>query len=390
MSDKSSASPDPAHRRGLDDLPAVGDGHRPPAKGSVPPPPRPTAPRIDLVSPVAAATEGDGRPPATPAPSRRPRLRRRWPIAVAALVAAAIGGAFVTRSFSGGPHVVRSLRVGGHPIGIASDGTSVWVVGDEDGGPVRRIDPRRVVVTGDAAVGRAPYGIAATSDAVWVANGLGNSVSRVDAANVTSEFPLGGSPYDVVTSSSAPTSVYVSLGTGVVDLVDETGQVVADYEVGGAARGLAVDGSSLWVAVAPEGSGPLGPGQAQAVRIDLDRGEIVGSVPLAGTPDDIAIGHGSVWVTDVTGGSVFRIDPEEMSLAGTIDVGSGPQGIVAPSSGVWVTIAGSDEVVRVDPDSGEVTDRVPTRREPVGIVAVGDDLWIADHSDGTVELLSTS
>lgn len=389
MSDESSIRPTPTPRSRPDDLPAVGDGPRPALKGSVPPPLRATEQPVDLVTPLAVGVPTSTVDGTRPEPPGRRRRLGRVAVVTSVILVAAIVAAVIVRSATGGPHVVRSLRVGGHPIGITSDGTSVWVVGDEDGGPVRRIDPDRVVVTGSESVGRAPYGITATSDAIWVANGLGNSLTRIPTDGVTQEFPLDGVPYDVVAVSPSSRRVFVSLGSGSVYPVDETGSVDTDFALEGAARGLASDGSSVWVAVAAEGSGPLGPGEAEAVRIDVDRGTIVGSVPLTGTPDDVAIGHGFVWVTDVTGGSVFQIDPDDMSVVRTIDVGAGPQGIVAPPSGVWVTVAGSDEVVRIDPESGEVTDRVPTRREPMGIVAVGDDLWIADHSDGTVELLST-
>ena len=55
--------------------------------------------------------------------------------------------------------------------------------------------------------------------------------------------------------------------------------------------------------------------------------EIEAEVPVTGRPGGIAVGAGSVWVTDTVEGTVLRIDPDEHLVVDRVEVGRGPEGV---------------------------------------------------------------
>ena len=88
----------------------------------------------------------------------------------------------------------RTMRVGGGPIGLADDGSKVWVANSDDGtvsspgGPVYES-------------GRGPIGLAFTDDAIWVANQEDKTLSRLDRKTGKQQGPvieLPGEPRGIV------------------------------------------------------------------------------------------------------------------------------------------------------------------------------------------------
>ena len=61
----------------------------------------------------------------------------------------------------------------------------------------------------------------------------------------------------------------------------------------------------------------------------------VGSAPFG-----VAVGGGSVWVTDNCDGTVSRIDSETNELTATIDVGLAPRWLAFGHGHVWVGVGG--------------------------------------------------
>jgi len=100
------------------------------------------------------------------------------------------------------------------------------------------------------AVGAGPKGLALTSDALWVANSLDLTVSRIELAGayVTQTVPVGDGPNTVVAGSGI---VWVSNEfDGTVTSIDTaSGKATRRISVGGSPRGMVLIGSSPWVAV---------------------------------------------------------------------------------------------------------------------------------------------
>jgi YVTN family beta-propeller protein len=74
---------------------------------------------------------------------------------------------------------VRTIDVGGSPVGLAFGAGSLWVANSE-AREVAQIDPESAKVVQRIPVGNGPRGVAVGFDAVWVANSLDGTVSQID------------------------------------------------------------------------------------------------------------------------------------------------------------------------------------------------------------------
>jgi YVTN family beta-propeller protein len=61
-------------------------------------------------------------------------------------------------------------------------------------------------------------------------------------------------------------------------------------------------------------------------------------------PADVALGAGSVWVTNRFDGTLSRIDPNRGRVLESISVGLEPGGIAFAFGSVWVSLSGSNTV----------------------------------------------
>ena len=121
-----------------------------------------------------------------------------------------------------------------------------------------RVDPAtRNVQT--IPVGNSPSGITTGGGAVWVANGLDGTVSRIDPG---------------------------------------TNTVVQTIDVGNDPLGIAYGAGSIWVANTGDGT---------ITRIDAESGAPAKPSPVAAT--ELAFGGGALWATQRAASRVVRIDP---------------------------------------------------------------------------------
>ena len=70
--------------------------------------------------------------------------------------------------------------------------------------------------------------------------------------------------------------------------------------------------------------------------IDTRSGRVSDQVPVGNGPTSVAVGEGSVWVTNALDGTVSRIDPGHGQRVQRIDVGGNPSGIAVGGGVVWV------------------------------------------------------
>jgi YVTN family beta-propeller protein len=239
--------------------------------------------------------------------------RRRTFIAATA-VAAAIGVAVGVLATQGGGSQARA-SVSGNAVGVI----------DPDGD-----------IASEVAVGDSPSGVAVAPDAVWVTNGIDDTVSRIDTS---------------------------------------TGEVRQTIEVGDGPAGIAVGGGAVWVANGLD---------ATVSRIDPSENKEVQKITVGNGPTGVAFGNGAVWVANSVDGTVARIAPGPGRVTGTFPAVVGASAIAVGFDRVWVTSPTTATVVALDPESGRVVARVGVGVEP-DAVAVGDDaVWVANRADGTV------
>jgi DNA-binding SARP family transcriptional activator len=124
--------------------------------------------------------------------------------------------------------------------------------------------------------------------------------------------------------------------------------------------------------------------QGNAVGVvDLESRAIVAEAPEIASPQRVAAGEGSVWVTSSRGGgSVVRLDPESHAVTDTIDVGNGPVGIAVGEGAVWVANSLDGTVSRIDPATGrEVGDPIEVGNTPTGVAFGAGAVWVTNTGD---------
>ena len=80
---------------------------------------------------------------------------------------------------------------------------------------------------------------------------------------------------------------------------------------------------------------------------------ILGALKAGSLPDAIAVGEGSLWVTDAGNGTVARVDLADSRVTDTIEVGNTPSSVAVGHGAVWVANAGDRTVSRISPATGK-------------------------------------
>ncbi|HSD80436.1 MAG TPA: adenylate/guanylate cyclase domain-containing protein, partial [Solirubrobacteraceae bacterium] len=113
------------------------------------------------------------------------------------------------------------------------------------------------------------------------------------------------------------------------------------------------------------------------------------SPPTGTSPGGVAIGEGSVWVTNTGEGTVSRIRDNE--VVQTIGVGSGPVGVAVSGGFVWVANSLDGTVSQIDPRKagGAEIGRIRVGNQPNGIAAGDGVVWVANSGDHTLSRIDT-
>jgi peptide/nickel transport system substrate-binding protein len=153
---------------------------------------------------------------------------------------------------------------------------------------------------------------------------------------------------------------------------DVTGSVVLASRPGD----IATDNASVWVTLPDDGAVDLIDPQTMTVR---------DTIPVGADPTGIAIGGGSVWVSNGGSSTVSRISQDTDRVVDTIEIpGGGPSGIAVGLGGVWVANSYSATVSRIDPASGKVIATVAVGDRPVDVAIDDRSIWVANAASGTV------
>jgi DNA-binding SARP family transcriptional activator/DNA-binding beta-propeller fold protein YncE len=339
------------------------------------------------------------RGPARPADADIP-TRRRWRrLAVAgsiAVVAAAAGGVVASRS--GGdpaaasvapahslalvaPGIGRLMRVklGWTPTQIALAGHSLWLLDGRDR-TVVRLDVKRRRVVRTIGLGVEPTAVAVGDGAIWVLAAPARTLFRIDPANGvvrTTRVPLGnlsignplgalGNPLGLAVSREG---VWIEDGASALFLVSPRTGAVRRFTLGPAIDGIAVGAGSVWVT--------QGGSQARLLRVDPHKGRVTARIPLstvqgAGAPYPIGVtfGSGAVWVLNGNTGTVSRIDATLDAVTATVPrISMDPIRIVAGDGAVWIADGENGSLDRIDPATAEVTRTILVGGVPTSLAA---------------------
>jgi YVTN family beta-propeller protein len=272
--------------------------------------------------------------------------------------------------------------------GMAADDTSVWVH-NGDGGTLLRIDTKTNAIVATISVGAGEGGVAIGEGSVWVANSSDQTISRIDPQTnqVIATIRLNG---DVTAITASPGAIWASDSNAseVVRIDPSTNKVVATISNQLGVSGLSFGAGSTWVANHSDtahGLTRLNPASNQ-VQTQINTG---GDQSLSCTA--VTALDQTVWTLDLIlgdGSSVVleRIDPATNKVVATISVpDTAPFQIAADDHGVWVY--GPDTLYRVDPNSNKVMGKLPITGG-AGVALGAGSVWVADGGDGTLQRIA--
>ena len=161
-----------------------------------------------------------------------------------------------------------------------------------------------------------------------------------------------------------------------VALIDPgSGRAEMPVEVGGSPSQVALTAGAVWV-------GDVSGGALR--RVDPEAGAVVATIPLGGGPDGIAAGGDAVWATNGLAGTLLRVSPETNEIVQTVGVPSGPRGVAYGDGAVWVASRYARTVTRIDGASGRVAWTAPVGGSPIGIAVGAGAVWATNETDASV------
>jgi virginiamycin B lyase len=186
--------------------------------------------------------------------------------------------------------------------GIAVGAGSVWLAIDKKG-VLARIDPRTNTVIEKIAIPSGSYAPAFAERGVWITSTENNLLTRVDPQSnkVVTSIPIGPQPRFLTVGAGSVWTL--NQGDGTISRVDtNTNKLVATIAVGipGTGGEIAFGEVAVWATVFGI---PIS-------RIDPATNTVVQQWTGSGG-DSIRIGHGSIWLTDLAHGAVWRLNPKQ-------------------------------------------------------------------------------
>jgi virginiamycin B lyase len=187
--------------------------------------------------------------------------------------------------------------------GIAVGAGSVWIVTTRDGDLVR-IDPKANTVATHIRIPEGSFNPTFANGSIWVTSNKGGTLVRVNPKTnaVVSQTPVGPMPRFLTVGAG---SIWVlNQGDGTIARVNaKTGKRTALIAAGipGFGGEIAFGGGAVWATVF----------QFPITRIDPSTNTVSAQWHGAGG-DSIRYGHGSVWLSSLMGGKVWRLpDPSK-------------------------------------------------------------------------------
>ena len=182
--------------------------------------------------------------------------------------------------------------------GIAVGAGSVWLIVDKQG-VLARIDPATGAIVAKVEVPPGSYNPVFSEGRVWVSRADGSELTVVDAktAKVVDHVTIGPHPRFLTAGAGAVWTL--NQGDGSLSRIDVAGRRPVDtvqLQTPGPGGDIAFADGRVWTTMMKT---PL-------TAVDAARSVILCQWKGAGG-DAIGVGHGSIWLTDLSAGTVLRI-----------------------------------------------------------------------------------
>jgi DNA-binding beta-propeller fold protein YncE/predicted Ser/Thr protein kinase len=248
-----------------------------------------------------------------------------------------------------------------------------------------RVDPatNEVVAAVEAGIPLLSFpALTAGDGVVWLADQVGHTVSRFDAATatLTRTVAVTGSPRDIAIGAGAVWVVGADQGEGTLVKIDPaTGVIRATYGLAYSDPvGVTADETSVWIAANDLDGNAV-------VRLAASDATQMIAIPFATALYDLATGPDGVWATSAQVGgagaalTVTRLDAETGRAAATIELGrqgrTGGGSLALAGDSGWVI--GDAGVVRFDTRTDSVSATIPfSGNDLYAIAADPAGVWV--------------
>jgi hypothetical protein len=273
-----------------------------------------------------------------------------------------------------------TFGVGSRPVGIAFDGSDIWVA-NSNSNTVTKVMAATGTVLGTYNVGTQPQYIAFDGANVWVTNYNSNNVTKLAAATgaLVGTYSVGKSPNGIAFDGA---NIWVAnlAGNNVTKLAASSGAVLGTFAVGTYPTAIAYDGANIWVANSADGT---------VTKLAASNGAVLGTYTVGTNPVGVAFDGANIWVTNSSFNStVTKLLASTGAVLGTFyPLGENPSGIAFDGVNIWVANENSNSVTKFLASTGAVLGKFNTGDSPIGVAFDGADIWVTNWLDGTVSKL---
>jgi YVTN family beta-propeller protein len=268
--------------------------------------------------------------------------------------------------------VVGQTSVGTIPGPMTYAAGSLWVGNIEDR-TISRVNPKTLDVIRSIQVKEIPDDLTTVAGAPWIGGQLPGE-NAVSVRRLDPQFNSLGRPTRIgnvvpggdVGVEGRGNELYAAPNDGLITKIDpSTGKTLRSVDVRAQNWGLTLDNDVIWTA---SGDGNT------VTRVDANG--LVTPITVGHSPIGLAIGGGSVWVSDRLDDTVTRIDPATNSVKSTTPVGRSPGDIAFGDGSIWAANHGSGTVSRIDAKTGKVIATIHVGQAPNSVLFAGGRVWV--------------
>jgi len=271
--------------------------------------------------------------------------------------------------------VVRDIRVGAMPTGLAVGAGGIWVANTGDQ-TVTRINPKTLLADPAIGVGGAAIGIAIAGRTLWIATDGDGTVVRLDTgtgAQQTYAMPNGSGTEAVAVGHGA---VWVAEST-VYKVDPRTGKILL--------RPNTDCCTPVDVLSTPQGIWTNAHAIEDVVRLSPRTLHVVGRVHIPLQEWRLAYGYGALWISasnTVTGrahprSAVWKVNPQSTAIEAQTAVGAYADAIAVGEGAVWVANRADNTISKLSPDTAAVVDTIRVGGSPTGIAVGEGRVWVS-------------
>jgi hypothetical protein len=208
------------------------------------------------------------------------------------------------------------------------------------------------------------------SGLLWVASANAGQVTAIDPIDnsIVATIQVGAQPSDVVVIDG---KVYV------ISYSEETLRVV-DSELLEVTQSIKFDGHTMHLAAGDDAIWVSGGGGIR--MLDLESSTRYGVV--YNDCQDVVLGAGSVWASQLGDQQILRIEPETRKVISTVKLDGQPAELAYGLGQLWAVLHDKREVVSIDPQTEEIVYRLSSDETIVGIETDTERLWFITPRGG--------